>query len=94
MFVYQSPQQKVFAQFIEHNKMAVSKMIFNGQRSKIKTCCNHKKTFRLDYQIGIPDWLTKYIKKMTLHNLLVKLFINESKTMVIKFLNKKRKSPS
>jgi len=56
--------------------MAVSKMIFNGQRSKIKTCCNHKKTFQLDYQIGIPDWLTKYIKKKTLHNYLIFIFMN------------------
>ena len=79
MFVYQSPQQKVFAQFIEHYKMAVSKMIFNGQRSKIKTCCNHKKTFQLDYQIGIPEWLTKYIKKNKPNDILVKIFIDNTK---------------
>jgi len=45
----------------------------------------------LDYQIGIPDWLTKYIKKMIRHHFFRLFFINAIKCWFSKNLKKRNK---
>ena len=43
----------------------------------------------LDYQIGIPDWLTKYIKKMIRHHFFRLFFYQRYKMLIfIKFKKK------
>lgn len=58
--------------------MAVSNMISYSLRSKTHFRLNKKST-QLDYQIGIPEWLTKYIKKNKPNNILVIIFTDNTK---------------